>query len=70
LRGTGTGSAAAFGRIGGILAPLAVGRLMGDWGGGFTAVFVMFAVVLALGSLSVATLGEETRGRTLEEISG
>ena len=70
LRGTGTGFAAAFGRIGGILAPLAVGKLMGSWGGGFTAVFVMFSAVLALGSASVALLGEETRGRTLEQISG
>ena len=70
LRGTGTGFAAAFGRIGGILAPLAVGRLMGVWGGGFAAVFVMFAAVLAAGSVSVVLLGEETRGRTLEQISG
>jgi len=29
----------------------------------------MFAAVLAAGSLSVVILGEETRGRTLEEIS-
>jgi putative MFS transporter len=70
LRGTGTGFSAAFGRIGGLLAPLVVGRLMGGWGGGFNAVFVMFAAVLAAGALSVAALGEETRGRTLEEISG
>jgi putative MFS transporter len=70
LRGTGTGWAAAFGRIGGILAPLAVGKLMGTWGGGFHAVFVMFAVVLAAGAAGVVLLGQETRGRTLEEISG
>jgi putative MFS transporter len=70
LRGTGTGSAAAFGRIGGVVAPLVVGKLMGTWGGGFTAVFVMFAAVLVLGSIGVVALGEETRGRTLEEISG
>jgi MFS transporter, putative metabolite:H+ symporter len=70
LRATGTGSAAAFGRFGAILAPLAVGRLIGAWGGGFHAVFVMFAAVLLLGALGVLLLGEETRGRTLEEISG
>jgi len=69
LRGTGTGSAAAFGRIGGVLAPLVVGKLMGTWGGGFAAVFVMFAAVLVAGSIGVLALGEETRGRTLEEIS-
>ncbi len=70
LRGTGTGSAAAFGRIGGVLAPLVVGRLMGTWGGGFSAVFLMFAAILAAGALGVVVLGEETSGRTLEEISG
>jgi putative MFS transporter len=78
LRGTGTGSAAAFGRIGGILAPLCVGWLLipgaaagaaaGD--AGFTAVFAMFAAVLVAGAAAVLLLGEETRGRTLEEISG
>lgn len=70
LRGTGTGFAAAFGRIGGILAPLAVGKMIGSWGGGFHAVFTMFAVVLLAGAVGVVLLGEETRGRTLEEISG
>jgi len=70
LRGTGTGFAASFGRIGGVLAPLAVGRLMGAWGGGFSTVFLMFAAILAAGALGVVLLGEETRGRTLEEISG
>jgi len=80
LRGTGTGSAAAFGRIGGILAPLAVGWLLVPGGAaasgaaaldaGFTAVFAMFAAVLVAGAGAVLLLGEETRGRTLEEISG
>ncbi len=70
LRGTGTGSAAAFGRIGGVLAPLAVGRLMSTGSGGFDSVFVMFSAVLVAGALGVVLLGEETRGRTLEEISG
>jgi len=70
LRGTGTGSAAAFGRIGGIVAPIVVGKLVGAWGGGFGAVFTMFAVVLVAGAIGVLILGEETRGRTLEEISG
>ena len=53
-----------------MLAPLAVGRLIGAWGGGFSAVFVMFAAVLVAGAIGVVLLGEETRGRTLEEISG
>jgi putative MFS transporter len=78
LRGTGTGSAAAFGRIGGILAPLVVGRLIagaaaagaGSGNGGFAAVFTLFACVLVAGAAVVALFGEETRGRTLEQISG
>ena len=70
LRGTGSGWAAAIGRTGAILAPLVVGRMIGTLGGGFHAVFVMFAAVLTAGALGVMLLGEETRGRTLEEISG
>jgi putative MFS transporter len=79
LRGTGTGSAAAFGRIGGILAPLVVGRLIAGamapgaaatGNGGFAAVFTLFACVLLAGAAVVALFGEETRGRTLEQISG
>jgi putative MFS transporter len=69
LRGTGSGSAAAFGRIGAILAPFVVAKMIGPWGGGFAAVFTMFAAVLVAGSLGVLVLGEETRGRTLEEIA-
>lgn len=73
LRGTGTGSAAAFGRIGGILAPLAVGWILTRAGGGdegFAAVFTLFTVILVAGAAVVALFGEETRGRTLEQISG
>ena len=89
LRGTGTGSAAAFGRFGGVLAPLAVGRLLAIAGtgagaavaggaaaggatgasAGFAAVFTLFALVLVAGALAVGLFGEETRGRTLEQIS-
>ena len=73
LRGTGTGSAAAFGRIGGIVAPLVVGRLIAPGAageGGFASVFALFAAILAIGAGAVLLFGEETRGRTLEEISG
>jgi putative MFS transporter len=75
LRGTGTGSAAAFGRIGGILAPLVVGHLLVHSGaaggdGGFAAVFAVFTAVLLMGAVVVAIYGEETRGRTLEQIAG
>jgi MFS transporter, putative metabolite:H+ symporter len=68
-RGTGAGWAAAFGRLGGVLAPLAVGQMLGGWGIGYESVFVMFAVVLLIGALNVLLLGEETKGKTLEEIA-
>lgn len=70
LRGTGSGTAAAFGRIGAILAPLAVGWIVKTQGGGFGTIFAMFSGVLVIGALAVLLLGEETRGRTLEQISG
>ncbi len=69
VRGTGTGWAAAFGRLGGVVAPLVVGQLLGGWGVGYGTVFLMFSAVLLLGAINVALLGEETKGKTLEEIA-
>jgi putative MFS transporter len=69
LRGTGTGFAAAAGRFGGILGPLTVGGLLAATGSQF-AVFITFTAILLAGGLAVMVLGEETRGRSLEEISG
>jgi putative MFS transporter len=70
LRGTGSGGAAAFGRVGGILAPLVVGGMLKSWGRSHTQIFAMFALVLVLAGLIVAWLGEETKGKSLEEIAG
>ncbi|MDH7498950.1 MAG: MFS transporter [candidate division NC10 bacterium] len=70
VRGTGSGWAAAFGRLGGILAPLVVGAMLKSWGRGHTEIFGMFALMLILGALVVAILGEETKGKSLEEIAG
>jgi putative MFS transporter len=69
-RGTGAGWAAACGRFGGVLAPLAVGQLIKSWGAGYESVFLMFAAVLLVGAINVALLGEETKGKRLEEIAG
>ena len=69
VRGTGTGWAAAFGRFGGVLAPLVVGQMLGRWGVGYQAIFLMFSAVLLLGAVNVALLGEETKGKSLEEIA-
>lgn len=69
LRGTGAGSASAFGRVAGILVPGVMALLIGSWTSGREVVFIMFSAVLLLGALAVAILGEETKGRTLEEIA-
>lgn len=68
LRATGSGWAAGVGRIGGILAPMVVGRVLGAWSGRQDIVFAQFAGVVLLGLLAVACLGEETKGKSLESI--
>lgn len=68
IRATGSGWAAAAGRFGGILAPAAVGYMIGG-AGGFAKVFGMFTAVMLAVALAVLVLGEETKGRTLEEIN-
>jgi putative MFS transporter len=65
MRATGAGTAAAVGRIGGIVAPLVVGSLLKHGQG---IVFLQFATVVVLGAVAVALLGEETRQKTLEQI--
>jgi putative MFS transporter len=66
-RATGAGYAAAFGRVGGILAPFVVGILLPIWG--TSGVFGLNAVMLALGGVAVLVLGTETKGLVLEEIA-
>ena len=67
MRGRGAGTAAAIGRIGGILAPIVVGKIL-QMGLGQPAVFAQFAVVVLAGAVTVALLGEETKQKRLEEI--
>jgi MFS transporter, putative metabolite:H+ symporter len=67
MRGTGAGTAAAVGRIGGILAPVIVGKILAR-GLGQEAVFAQFAAVVIAGAIAVALLGEETKRKSLEEI--
>ena len=69
MRALASGWAAAIGRTGGILAPTVVGYMIaGD--GGFNHVFMMFAGVMLIVSAVVWIVGEETKGKSLEEISG
>ena len=62
LRGTGSGSAAAFGRIASILAPLSVPWLLDLGGTGL--VFTVFGVSFALAAVAALAL-PEWRGRAL-----
>jgi putative MFS transporter len=68
IRAYGSGWAAAVGRFGGIFAPTVVGYMIAG-GGGFSSVFVMFTAVMLFTAVVVFLIGEETRGKMLEEIS-
>lgn len=68
-RATGSGWAAGFGRIGGILAPIVVGLMIGTYKLPSESVFLMFATVLILTALNVIILGEETKGKPMDEAS-
>jgi putative MFS transporter len=67
LRATGAGAAAAVGRIGGIIGPFLTATLVGS--AGQPAVFALFTALLVVTAVAVALLGEETKGRSLEEIA-
>ena len=67
VRATGSGVAAAVGRVGGIIGPYLTPVLV-------TAIavngtFAVFMGLLVVSAAAVAVLGEETRGRSLEEIA-
>jgi putative MFS transporter len=68
IRATGAGIAAAVGRIGGIIGPFLTPVLVPIFGQ--AGVFALFMVVLVVTALNVWLLAEETKGRSLEEISG
>jgi putative MFS transporter len=68
LRARGMGWSSAVGRITALFTPLVIGALVAR-GGGKEAVFAFNAGLLLVGGMLVAWLGEETRGRTLEEIA-
>ncbi len=67
IRATGAGVAAAVGRVGGIIGPFLTPVLVPVIGQ--TGVFAMFMALLVLTALTVYALAEETKGRSLEEIS-
>lgn len=67
IRALGSGWAAGFGRIGGMLAPVLVGVLLAK-GAGMSVIFVMFASVFVVISAVVLALGIESKQKSLEEI--
>ena len=69
IRALGSGWAAGFGRIGGMLAPMLVGVMLAA-GLGMTTIFAMFASVFVLISIVVISLGKESKRKTLEELDG
>jgi putative MFS transporter len=64
IRGTGTGMAAAFGRVGGIVGPLLVGYLIMQ-SFSISVVFDIFCASIVLAILAVFFLGEETKNREI-----
>lgn len=67
MRALGSGWAAGFGRIGGMLAPMLVGVMIaGSFG--MNTIFLMFASVFVIISAVVIALGHESKHKTLEEL--
>lgn len=67
IRALGSGWAAGFGRIGGMLAPMLVGVLLVH-GAQMNFIFLMFASVFVIISAIVLSLGIESKKKSLEEI--
>ncbi|MGG3799923.1 MFS transporter [Metabacillus fastidiosus] len=64
IRGTGSGTAAAIGRVGGILGPLLVGYLV-TAGVTINIIFLIFCIAIFIGALAVLLLGDETKQKKL-----
>ena len=67
IRALGSGWAAGFGRIGGMLAPMLVGILLAN-DAPMNLIFAMFASVFVIISVIVLSLGIESKQKSLEEI--
>jgi len=67
FRTTGMGAASAFGRLGGLSAPIVVGYSYERIG--FSGVFLITTVILVIGALVVGLLGIATAGKSLEQLT-
>lgn len=65
IRGTGTGLAAGFGRLGGIVGPLMVGSLL-QADVSITVIFTIFFLSIVLAVLTILGLGRETMAAKTE----
>lgn len=66
IRATGAGSATAFGRIGGVIAPYTVGLLLPSLGR--SGILTLNAALFVLAAVTVVVLGLETKNRVLEDV--
>ncbi|WP_066072933.1 MFS transporter [Neobacillus soli] len=64
IRGAGTGMAASFGRIGGVLGPLLVGYLVTQKVS-ISTIFTIFCIAVLIGAATVLFLGQETKRKEL-----
>ncbi|MCM3694063.1 MFS transporter [Neobacillus niacini] len=64
IRGTGSGSAAAFGRLGGVLGPLLVGYLVAQ-STSISTIFTIFCISVFIAAFAVIFLGKETKNKVL-----
>lgn len=69
IRATAVGWAAAAGRTGAILAPAMLGALLRSWTSGRGLALGVVAGALVIAALIVVFLGEETAGRSLEDVA-
>jgi putative MFS transporter len=69
MRAWGTAAGSSINRLASFIAPLAIGGFLATGTGALTSIFVMFAVVALFGAVVMALMGEETKMRTLEELS-
>ena len=67
FRATGTGWAAAWQRVGGIVAPIVLSSVLASGASNMTFFLILAATLLA-GGFAMLLLGYETRGRSLEQI--
>lgn len=68
FRATGAGLSIAWQRIGGIIAPVVLGFLIGNGSSAFGS-FILLGCLMLIGSVVAVLLTYETRGKSLEQIT-